>query len=59
MKKQEKITKIELKIEQLIAKREKLTGEASRGPFVPIPDDNGNCPAGWYNNGGKCVLDAG
>lgn len=26
------------------------------GPKVPIPDDNGNCPAGWYNSDGKCVL---
>lgn len=58
MNKQEKIAKIELKIEKLIVKREKLTGEANRGPFVPLPDDNGNCPAGWYNDGGKCKLDS-
>lgn len=57
MKKNEQIAKIELKIEQLIAKREKLTGEANRGPFVPIPDD-GKCPAGWYYSAGKCILDS-
>ncbi len=26
-------------------------------PITPVPDKDGNCPTGWYNDNGVCRLD--
>lgn len=33
--------------------------KAATDPITPVPDRDGNCPTGYYNDNGVCKLDVG